>query len=223
MDLFLILRPTEKKTQNWLQNFFRDVFFSMGLILVVLIAVAEICLSFWLPNQIIYLIMLILPGIPFIGLFGICSGLLQCEKYFFLTGISPVAYNLIWIGAVWFFRNDLPESAAIGLSIAISFAFFFQWFITFPKTISYVSKFLSWRELFSFRLFSSEIRLMFSSLSFGVIGVAAAQVSSAIDPLFARYSSLEGPSFSQLCDSSPAAAFGSFWHRCCFGSFTPTF
>lgn len=199
--------------------FFRDVFFSLSVFLFVLIGLVELGCYFWLNagsfsvenRQILYLVMLILPGIPFICLFGICSGLLHCEKYFFLTGVAPVAYNFIWIAAVWLFRNELPDKAAVGLSVAISFAFVFQWLITFPKTFAFTRQFLSWKELFQARLFSKDIRTMLASLSLGVIGVAASQVSSAIDTLFSRYACLEGPAYLNYAlhlQQLPLALFG---------------
>lgn len=192
-------------------EFFRDTFFSLGLVLVVLIGFAELVLSFWLPNEIIYLVMLILPGVPFICLFGICSGLLHCEKYFFLSGVAPIAYNLIWIAAVWLFRNELPQTAAVGLSISISLAFFFQWFMTFPKTLAFLRQFLTFKELFAARLFSPSMRTMFTSLSLGVLGVAAAQINTAIDTVFSRFAALEGPAYLNYAihlQQLPLALFG---------------
>jgi putative peptidoglycan lipid II flippase len=192
-------------------EFFRDVFFSTFFLLIGLIVMAEFVLKLWLPHEIISLVMLILPGIPFICLFGICSGLLHCEKYFFLSGVAPVAYNLIWICAVWLYRHEIPEVAAVGLSISISVAFLFQWLMTFPKTVSYARQFLTWKELFSARLFSKEIRVMFASLSLGVIGVAAAQINTAIDTLFARFACLEGPAYLNYAihlQQLPLALFG---------------
>ena len=199
--------------------FFRDVFFSVATVAVVFVAVAELVFYYWLGSpdtslenkQIYSLIMLILPGIPFICLFGICSGLLHCEKYFFLTGVAPVCYNLIWIAAVWIFRNELPAAAAVGLSSAISLAFFFQWLITFPKTLAFLRKYLSWKELSAGRLFSPEIRAMLTSLSMGVVGVAAAQINTAFDTVFSRYACLEGPAYLNYAihlQQLPLALFG---------------
>ncbi len=192
--------------------FFRDVFFSMLVCLVVLIGAGELMLYQWIDSSpIIYLIMLILPGVLFVCLFGLCSGLLHCEKYFFLTGVAPVAYNVIWLSAVWVFRNDLPESVAIGLSLSITLAFFSQWLMTVPKTASFLFQHLSWRECLKARLFSLEIRKMFSSLSLGVLGVGAAQINTALDTIFARLSSLEGPAYLNYAihlQQLPLALFG---------------
>jgi putative peptidoglycan lipid II flippase len=72
-------------------QFFRDNFFSLMLLLVILIGFIELVLFFWLTfgdiitsNQdIVSLTMIMLPGLLFICLFSICSALLQCEKSFF--------------------------------------------------------------------------------------------------------------------------------------------
>ena len=208
-----------KKDPKLAAQFFRDVFFSLSLFLFLLIGLVEFLLYLWLGTahisaenrQIFHLVMLILPGIPFICLFGICSGLLHCEKYFFLTGVAPVAYNLIWIAAVWIFRNEVPGAAAVCLSMAISVAFFFQWLITFPKTLSFSLQHLTWIEFFQIRLFSKDVRNMFASLSLGVIGVAAAQINSAIDTVFSRFACLEGPAYLNYAvhlQQLPLALFG---------------
>jgi putative peptidoglycan lipid II flippase len=197
--------------------FFRDVFFSISVFLIVLVVFVEILLYYLMGQvsvenkQILYLVMLILPGLPFICLFGVCSGLLHCEKYFFLTGVAPVAYNVIWIAAVWLFRHELPDNAAVRLSIAISIAFFFQWLITFPRTLGFTRQFASWKELLTIRLFSADVRAMFASLSLGVIGVAASQINSAIDTVFSRYACLEGPAYLNYAlhlQQLPFALFG---------------
>lgn len=192
--------------------FFRDLFFSITLLLIVFIGVGEWILYQWIEfSPIIYLVMLIVPGVLFACLFGICSGLLHCEKIFFLTGVAPVAYNAIWLIAVWMFRKEQTEVAAVGLSIAITCAFFFQWLMTVPKAVSFIARYLSWKECFMPRLFSLEIRKMFASLSLGVLGVTAVQINTAIDTVFARIASLEGPAYLNYAihlQQLPLALFG---------------
>ena len=116
-----------QRTQNPADaaRFFRDTFFSLAALLLLLIASAELGLYFFCKsNEIFHLMMFILPGVFFVCLFGICCGLLNCEKHFFITGAAPIAYNAIWILAVWILGNELPQVAAVGLSLAISVAFF---------------------------------------------------------------------------------------------------
>ena len=184
-------------------QFFRDTFFSLLLLLVLIIGFIELALflvvtfgSLSTSNQdIVSLTMIMLPGLLFICLFSICSGLLQCEKNFFLTGAAPLIFNAIWIGSIWAFRNDPHQTSVTYLSIAVAVAFLFQWLITFPKTLIFLRRYLSWKELFRGSFFSNEIRCMLSSMSMVVIGVGTAQINSAIDAIFARHASLEGPAY----------------------------
>jgi putative peptidoglycan lipid II flippase len=83
--------------------------------------------------------------------------------------------------------------------------------MTAPKTASFVLHYLSWKECFKPRLFSLEIRQMLSSLSLGVLGVAATQINTAVDTLFARICSLEGPAYLNYAihlQQLPLALFG---------------
>lgn len=200
-------------------QFFRDTFFSLMLLLVILIGLVELALFFWLTfgdistsNQdIVSLTMIMLPGLLFICLFSICSGLLQCEKSFFLTGVAPLIFNAIWIGSIWVFKNNNHQKAVIYLSVSVTFAFLFQWLITFPKTLIFLRRYLSWKELFQGSFFSNKIRCMISSMSMVVIGVGATQINSAIDAVFARYVSLEGPAYLNYAihvQQLPLALFG---------------
>jgi len=196
-------------------KFFRDVFFSLFCLLILLTSAAEFGLYFLMnaypDSEVLPLVMLILPGVVFVCLFGICSGLLHCEKHFFITGVSPVAYNVIWIAAVWRLGSYPPATAAVGLSCAISLAFFFQWMMTMPKTIGFLRTHLSWREIGRFRFFPLEVKKMVTSLSLGVIGVTAAQINTAFDAVFSRFASLEGPAYLNYAihlQQLPLALFG---------------
>ncbi len=196
---FESLRATSKGKEA---DFFRDLFYSLSCVLVFLICVIEIGLYFWMKSgvgqdtaQILLLTMLMLPGILFICLFGLGAALLQCEKQFFLSGFSPVAFNLVWIGAVWWLKGEGHESAVISLSLAIVFAYFMQWMMTVPKTLKFFKEARPLKEFFRPRLFSEEMRRVILPFFMGAIGIGALQVSSALDALFARFASLEGPAY----------------------------
>lgn len=200
-------------------EFFRDTFFSLTILLIILITAIEVLLYYTTHiftiekenAQITHLIMIIMPGVLFICLSSICSGLLHCQKNFFLTGISPVAYNVIWIASIFVLKDYAPQNAVVGLSIGVIIAFLFQWLITFPKTISFLRSTLSWKELIKCNPLSPEIRSMMSSLSLGMIGVIAVQINTAVDSVFARYASLEGPAYLNYAihlQQLPLALFG---------------
>lgn len=183
--------------------FFRDAFVSMFVVTFVLVMLIELLMvsaGFFVElscenAQIIRLTAIMLPGVLFMCLFSLCSGLLHCESSYFLTGISPVAFNVIWIVSVWLVRNQTPDIAVIGLSVGVLIAFFFQWLVTVPKTVVILLRSLHIKELVKCNIFTCEMRRMLSSVSVSVIGVTAAQINTVIDTLFARIVLLEGPAY----------------------------
>lgn len=184
-------------------QFFRDLLFSWTVCISAVIFLAECGLGCWLKwgslnessAQILILSMLMLPGILFICLFALSSSLLQCEKKFFLSGAAPVAFNVIWIIAVWKLRHENPSAAVIGLSAAIVLAFFMQWILTVPSNFRFLRNFLSLRQCLQVRLFTPEMKAALKPFLLGVIGVGAVQINSALDAVFARFASLEGPAY----------------------------
>ncbi len=200
-------------------EFFRDLFFSLAVFLLGLIGLAEVGLiGLWkwgglTPDnaQILYLTILMLPGVLFICLFGLSSGLLQCEKKFFLTGFAPAAFNVVWIIAAWMQKGKEPISATVGLSGAIVVAFFIQWVMVAPKVLEILKRSLPWKSCFKVRLFSADTGLVVRPFFLGVIGVGAVQINSALDAVFARSASLEGPAFLWYAiriEQLPLALFG---------------
>jgi putative peptidoglycan lipid II flippase len=183
--------------------FFRDLFFSLSLFLILLIGVIELLLGGVLKviplqlesAQIFSLTMWMLPGTLFICLFGLSSGLLQCERRFFLTGFAPVAFNIVWVVATLLLKDTDLHSAMVLLSIAMIFAFMMQWVMLAPRTLKSLRQTLSWKECLTPRLFSPELRQMIKPFLLGIIGVSAVQVNTAIDAIFARCASLEGPAY----------------------------
>jgi len=183
-------------------RFFRDLFFSLASFLLLIAILFEGGLWTWLnvgvgegTAEILQLTMLMMPGIVFICLFGLGSALLQCEGRFFLSGFAPVAFNAVWIGAVLWLRDLTPEQAMPLLAIAIVFAFFMQWAVTVPKMVKFFRGTLPFREFFQPKLFSAELRKIVIPIFLGVIGIGAMQVNSALDAIFARFASLEGPAY----------------------------
>lgn len=200
-------------------KFIRDLLFSLGLFLILLIGGIEVVLwgiwkwgSFHPDNaQILYLTMLMLPGVLFICLFGLSSGLLQCERRFFLTGFAPVAFNGVWIVATLMLKRRDPSSAVLLLSLAIIIAFFMQWAMLVPQIAALLRRSLSWKECVKPQLFSSQLRLLVKPFLLSLIGVGAVQINSALDGLFARYASLEGPAYLWYAiriEQLPLALFG---------------
>ncbi|MCH9620888.1 MAG: lipid II flippase MurJ [Chlamydiia bacterium] len=198
--------------------FFRDVFWSLGLVLLMIVVGLELllvplCYSGFVSQTVaetLFLLIIQLPGLIFICLFGLSMALLQCEKNFFIPGVAPVAFNLIWIGTVWAVCGYAPDAAMQWLSIAVVFAFAFQWVVTIPSVKRYISSLISVKEWFSPKLFGHDLKLMISPVLYGVIGVAAVQINSSLDVLMARFVSPAGPallSYAHRVQQLPIALF----------------
>jgi putative peptidoglycan lipid II flippase len=200
-------------------QFFRDLLSSAALLLVGVIALIEVgMLALWkwgclAPEnaQVLHLTILMLPGVLFICLFGLSSGLLQCDGKFFLTGFAPVGFNLVWIITAWTQREKEPQLASIALAGGVVIAFLMQWVVLLPKTIALLRRSLSWKSCFNPRLFASEMCVVVKPFLFGIIGVGAVQINAAVDAVLARYVSLEGPAYLWYAiriEQLPLALFG---------------
>lgn len=200
-------------------RFFRDLFFSLGAFLVLLIIILEVVLCSVLhwghltPDnaQILYLTAVMLPGILFICLFGLSSSLLQCERRYFMTGFAPVAFNLVWIAATLYLKDLDPSVAVLPLSIAVIIGFFVQWLMLAPRTFLELRRSLSWKECLSPGLFPKELRSILKPFLLGIIGVGAVQINSTLDAVFARCATLEGPAYLWYAiriEQLPLALFG---------------
>jgi putative peptidoglycan lipid II flippase len=198
--------------------FFRDLFWSLGLILLTTIASIE---AFLIPlyflgsfsttvSDTLLLLMIQLPGLLFICLFGLSMALLQCEKNYFIPGVAPVAFNIIAIGAVWYLKDIVPMTAMMGLSIAYVCAFVLQWLVTLPAVSKYVFAHISFKQWLAPKLFGKDLKLMITPVLFGIVGVAAVQINSALDILMARFISASGPtilSYAHRVQQLPIALF----------------
>jgi putative peptidoglycan lipid II flippase len=85
--------------------------------------------------------------------------------------------------------------AVVGLSFAMMVAFFFHWFILLPRVVKIIKETLSTKDMVGFALFSSEVKKILKPFFLGVLGVGAIQINGALDAIFARYASLEGPAY----------------------------
>lgn len=183
-------------------RFFYDLSMGVALVLLFLTLLAEGILGGVLlfghasvgNSQIIRLTMVMLPALVFISLFALNSSLLNCESTFFLPSAAPTVLNLVWIAAIFLVWRLPMERAIEYLAMVIVLAFALQWVVTLPKVLRYLSKELGekWkRQGFSGR----EIFRILRPFALGMIGVAAIQINSALDTIFARAADPQGPAY----------------------------
>lgn len=161
--------------------FFSDLFATLSLVTAALVVLGECLMWPFREAQIVHLTMLMLPGLYFICLAGLSSAYLNTEKRFFLSGISPALFNVVWIISLLFVRNV----EALAVVVVIAFAAQFACTVCFALPLVFSSM----------KPFSKEVRRILVPFGLGILGIAASQINSALDPVFARVASLEGPAY----------------------------
>lgn len=160
--------------------------------------------------DIVFLALLLMPSLLFICLFGLNASLLQCEKSYFISGVAPVAFNVIWVIGALLLQNTPASHAMPWLAVCVIIACFSQWLMTVPQTM----RILNQHDVPFYKnvkLFSSDLKNFCTPLFFGIIGVAATQINSALDAIFARYANEEGPAllwYALRIQQLPLALFG---------------
>lgn len=195
----------ELRAKSPLQSgrFFIDLYAALSLFLFILIILVTIGCTFLLHNnilsegnaEIVWLALLMLPSLLFICLFGLNASILQCERSYFLPAVAPVAFNVFWILGTLSLRGMLPAQAMPWLAAFINFACISQWLVTMPMTWRIVNSLNSSSTWNKINPFSVDVRRFCRPLFLGMLGVAAAQINSAFDAIFARYASSEGPAY----------------------------
>jgi putative peptidoglycan lipid II flippase len=190
---------------------YRDLCASLAFLLLCVIGVAEGLLWGWLrwgdmppgAADIVRLTLLMLPGVFFLCLYALASAVLQCDRRFFLCAAAPALFNGVWVAAAWMLRRQPPSAAACGLSWAVSGGLLVQWLVTVPGTF----RLLKGRCV----LFSPAVRALARPLLYGALGLGAVQINNALDGVFARFASLEGPAYLWYAirlEQAPLALFG---------------
>lgn len=180
--------------------FCRDLSFTMSvfLFLFVLMVVGAISLiSSIVPShflQIVRLTQIMFPSIIFLCLYGIFSSYLQCQNQFFISGVVPVIFNIVWTVSAIFLSSFPESSAVVYLSYSILLGFFLQWLITFLFSLPTLKE-ISFSEWVHPVAFSKDVKKVIKALLATIIGVGAMQINSGLDAIFARMASLEGPAF----------------------------
>ncbi|MFA5250425.1 MAG: lipid II flippase MurJ [Parachlamydiales bacterium] len=184
-------------TPHLAAQFYRDLLYSLFLLLVLLAGFFELVLyllGLVLPSwEFLPYLQLILPGLIFLCLYSLNSSLLQCQKIYFLPAVAPLFFNLTWIFALLFLRGREICRQTELLSLAVVLGFFLQWLFTMFPAFKFFQEYLKKEEFFRPRLFSGELRALLKPIFLGIIGVSAMQLNTFLDPLFARIADSASP------------------------------
>lgn len=195
-------------------RFFYDLSLGLTLILLVLTITLEVTLGGFLifkqmsegAKEVVRLTMILLPALLFISLYALNTSLLNCERSYFIPSVAPAALNLVWIAALALLWNRIPTEALQYLAMILVFAFALQWLVTLPKVLQTLRGSLD-QAPFSPR----ELLIIARPFLLGMIGVAATQINSALDAIFARLADPQGPAllwYAIRLQQLPLALFG---------------
>ena len=184
-------------------RFFVDLSTLLAFTLLSIILISEIALGGLLSShllkadnsQIIFLTMVLLPTLFFICNAAFCSSLLQCHDVFFLPAVSPAVFNLFWILGVWYLKSRPVDQAVYHLSVWILVGVSAQLIVLLPQVYECLKRDLSQQIGFNFSRLKECFRSIARPLGLGIIGVSTTQINSALDAIFARVISLEGPAY----------------------------
>jgi putative peptidoglycan lipid II flippase len=147
-----------------------------------------------------------LPSLLFICLYGLNASLLQCHHIYFIPGIAPVIFNLVWTAAVLMLMQ-MPETRAMPyLAASIILASLGQWLFTWPKSHAVIGNYPA--DTSSNK---GDLWKIGTPMLLGTLGVAATQINNFMDAVFARFASLDGPAFlwyAVRLEQLPLALFG---------------
>ncbi len=178
--------------------FYRDLFFSVIAALAILIGAGGVVCYFLahaLQSDIPLMMLVMMPGVIFLSLYAINSSVLQCQKRYFLPALAPAAFNAVWIAVALLLSGNSLRMAMFGLSFGVLVSFAIQWWVISPPVTKWVKNTVGWSAWFRPRLFSEEVRNLLKPMSFGIVGIGAAQINSAVDAVFARLADPSGPAY----------------------------
>lgn len=190
-----------KENPSQAAHFFSTLSLKLIWLFILLISLIEGSLILFLiffncsqtTKELLELFMIFLPSIPFICLHALNCSFLHIEDRFFLSSVSSSFVNGIWVVAAFLLYSFQPHHAIHFLACSVVLAFAFQYFTTLPTTRSFLQIKSHTKEAKQVSLIL--IRQMVVPMSFALLGVAAMQLNSFCDTLFARMISAEGPCY----------------------------
>lgn len=183
--------------------FFRDLLAYFSLILLALVATLSLGFlgaSSLLSNEsswgfIAQLTSIMSLSLFFIGLYALSQAYLQTRGIFFTAASAPIGFNICAILGALLAHSQTLFSPYIFLAIMVTVGFALQWLWTLPLTVKHLAPHL--KGLFFKGISANSLKesRLFRSAGLGLVGVAAVQMNSIIDGVFAKLVDPSGPAF----------------------------
>lgn len=214
-----LFEDVRKKSPQQGCRFFRDLSILWTGLLTLFCIVAMVGITGFLhlfsvgrgTEEILELMVIMMPSLLPTCLFGLNISFLQCQKQYFAAAVAPIFYNLVIIvSALCLCRYD-PKNIMPLLSIGIVLACAAQWCASFLPVLRHCKTVLSGAFFSDIALYSPDIKRLWKPLTLGLVGIGASQINNAVDAIFARAADLEGPAqlwFAIRFQQLPLALFG---------------
>ena len=195
-------------------SFFISVSIALSTLLILFIVLSTSSIKMFLHfaqnnrhlDEVLSLVCVFLPSLFFICHTAFCNSYLNCYQSFFLPSFAPTLFNIFWILGILICPK---EASLVHLAQFIVMGYGFQWALVFIPTFKHLKKErLGWPNL---NQIAESSKQLFRPLSMGLLGASAIQINSALDSLFARWSTLEGPAqlwYAFRIQQLPFAIFG---------------
>lgn len=140
---------------------------------------------------------LMLPGLWFICMCAQNDAFIKSERHFLFVSGAPAIFNCVWVLSTLTIASFAlsKENGLTLLSIAIVLAFAVQWSASQTRVVVLMKKVYPGSLSLRPRLFSDQVKDLFTPLLLGIIGVGALQINALLDSIFALSSEMAGPSF----------------------------
>lgn len=135
------------------------------------------------------------PSLIFISLYALNSSFLHSENRFFLSSAAPTVVNVVWIAAALILPFCGVATVLEKVAIIIVLGFALQYLVTLPSVIRFISEQKLKSDKALAKCIRQEMRVMLRPFFYAILGVMGTQLNSALDMLFAKAVSAEGPAY----------------------------
>ncbi len=181
--------------------FFRDMLIYVFIALSVgifILSVSFQVLGFYLIgdwSHIAYLTSILSISLLFIGLYAMNQAYLQTYGSYFTASMAPVCFNIFCIIGALLAHKQSYITPFFFLAIMAIFGFMAQWLFTVPAVLKRIYPLLKGRFLQDFGQNRSLAKKVMTAGALGLMGIAAVQMNSVVDGLFAKLIDPSGPAY----------------------------
>ena len=181
--------------------FFRDmlvyVFVTLSIGVVILSGIFQVSSSYLVGDwsHIARLTSILSLSLLFIGLYAMNQAYLQTYGSYFTASMAPVCFNIFCIIGALLAHKQSYMTPFFFLAMMALLGFVAQWFFTVPAMLKRLLPQLKGGLFKDFGQSRSLAKKVMTSGALGLLGIAAVQMNSVVDGLFAKLIDPSGPAY----------------------------